>query len=74
MLALRFYTKCAGVDEFIVSLQKFMETSTLGEYNTRLRIVAAFLEDMSQKGKNGSTKITACNYISLCSICRSLLS
>ncbi len=47
---------CVGIDEFVVSLQKFMETSTLGEYNTRLRIVAAFLADITQEGEVANSR------------------
>ncbi len=38
------------LDEFITSLQRFMETSTLGEFSVRLKFVEAFHADMSQKG------------------------
>ena len=37
-------------EDFISSLQKFVETATLGEFNARLEIIAAFLQDMIQKG------------------------
>ncbi len=37
-------------NSFILALQTFMETSSLGEFNTRLQILAAFLEEMNQRG------------------------
>ena len=39
----------SGCDEFITSLQKFMETSSLGEFSTRLSIVTAFWAEMKRK-------------------------
>lgn len=39
-----------GLDEFITSLQRFMETSTLGEFTIRLKFVEAFLAGLSQRG------------------------
>lgn len=37
-------------DKFVVSLQTFMEEANLGDFNTRLHIIEAFLAEMKQKG------------------------
>jgi hypothetical protein len=40
----------SGSDDFISAVQKFMETSTLGEFSHRLCILEAFNTDMLEKG------------------------
>ena len=40
----------SGSDDFISAVQKFMETSTLGEFPRRLFILDAFKVDMLEKG------------------------
>ena len=47
-------------EDFISSLQKFVETATLGEFNARLEIITAFLQDMIQKGTRKCSNGVTC--------------
>lgn len=38
------------VDEFTSAIQSFMETSMLGEYESRLKLITSFQSDMIGKG------------------------
>lgn len=40
------------VEEFTASMQKFMETSTLGEFLYRLHVLDGFRMELLQKGKS----------------------
>ena len=41
---------CIDSNQFICSLQQFMESSTLGEFSTRLHLLSAFCTEMTQRG------------------------
>lgn len=46
-----FLLICSGVGEFVSSLQQFMETSSLAEFDSRLKLLSLFGQDMLRKGK-----------------------